>query len=530
MKPLVNIAHVPVQVWEKSNIGVRRDQSSLRFIMPLAFPELEGQGYRFEQRAEQLASSGRWQLLGGEKHGLLSHVRIHFNSVSYHSSHTPGRGEGPGEPAIDPAMAFGYIFEDAGLSDLPFPGLGFSFRVPGRGNVEADITGAQVGIFRLGVGFVSLEIKPRSQSLPDWLDALHFLRFYRGRGKQLSGESEAGAVPLRIEDFLGPVLAAVTLDGERSPFAGKDEGSGPAQGRRIRELYTRGELLTYVALFADGVPEDSQRHLLYTVLNRYRSASQAAPVEEEDDESWCLPYQGGQQFLNSIEGSAFVAFDAGQAQFDLNTLPSHLRTTYFTLFLLALLQRFALDQLSEAVALSTGRVLTESERGHARGELKRITDLDGRLLDFTGRCYFVQVSQTAHHHSYYTRLREVNEIEGRYREVTEEVHALRAHAASRVGVEQERTSLRVGAALMVITCVLLPLQVIESLFSAKLAELPGIRMLSPAWSAVTAGVVLLLALAAALLILNGGRRKRRRGDESNPVHARGDYEHHSRIS
>jgi len=485
--------------------------------MPLAFPELEGHGYRFEQRAEQLASSGSWQLLGGEKHGLLSHVRIHFNSVRYHPSRIPGRREGPDDPTIDPALAFGYIFTDAGLSELSLPRLGFSFRVPGRPNVQADITGAQVGIFRLGVGFVSLEIKPRSGALPDWLDALHYLRFYRGRGERLRGsEPQSDVVSLRIEDFLEPMLAAVTLDGERSPFVGKDDDTARLDGLRIKELYTRGELLTYATLFADGVPEDSQRHLLYTVVNRYRSASQATPAEVDDDEFWCLPYQGGQQFLNSIEGSAFVAFDAGHTQFDLDTLPSHLRTTYFTLFLLALLQRFALDQLSEAVALSTGLVLTGSERGHARGELMRITDLDSRLLDFTGRCYFVQVSQTAHHHGYYTHLREVNEIEGRYREVTEEIHALRAHAASRVGVEQEQTSLRVGVALMVITCVILPLQVIESLFSAKLAELPGIRMLSPGWSAVTAGIVLLLALAAALLILNGGRRKRRRSDGSTP--------------
>jgi hypothetical protein len=411
-------------------------------------------------------------------------------------------------------MAFGYAFTDTGLSGLAFPSLDFSFRVPGGSrNVEADITGAQVGIFRLGVGFVSLEIRPRSDALPDWLDALHYLRFYRGRGERLSSSKPAdGAGPLRTEDFLGPLLAAVTLDGERSPFGGRDEGAGAQHGRRIKELYTRGELLTYVTLFVDRVPEGSQRRLLYGVLNRFRSASQAIPIEENDDEPWCLPYQGGQQFLNSIEGSAFVAFDAGQTQFDLNTLPSHLRTTYFTLFLLALLQRFALDQLSEAVALSTGRVLIESERGHARGELKRITNLDSRLLDFTGRCYFVQVSQTAHHHSYYAHLREVNQIEGRYREATEEVHALRAHAASRVSIEQERTSLRVAAALMVITCVLLPLQVLEALFSAKLPELPGIRRLSPAWSAATAGVVLLLAIAVALLILNGGRRKRRRDD------------------
>lgn len=398
-------------MWDETNVRVRREQSSLRFIMPLAFPDLEGQGYRFERRVEQLASSGRWQLLGGEMHGLLSHVRIHFNSVSHRPSRIPGRGDGPDGPAIEPALAFGYIFTDAGPSGLALPGPGFSFHVPGRPSVHADITGAQVGIFRLGVGFVSLEIKPRSDVLPDWLDALHYLRFYRGRGARLQRtQSEAGTPPVRVEDFLEPVLATVTLDGERSPFAGRDDGAGRSQSPRIKELYTRGELLTYVTLFADGVPEDSQHHLLYTVLNRYRSASQATPAEEED-EDWCLPYQGGQQFLNTIEGSAFVAFDAGRSQFDLDTLPSHLRTTYFTLFLLALLQRFALDQLSELVARSTGLVLTRSERGHARAELIRTTDLDNRLLDFTGRCYFVQVSQTAHHHVYYTHLREANEIE-----------------------------------------------------------------------------------------------------------------------
>jgi hypothetical protein len=58
---------------------------------------------------------------------------------------------------------------------------------------------------------------------------------------------------------------------------------------------------------------------------------------------------------------------------------------------------------------------------------------------------------------------------------------------------------------MVITCVLLPLQVIEALFSAKLPELPGIRGLSPTWSAVTAGLVLLFAMGIAALIIHGSR-------------------------
>lgn len=509
MDPVVNINQVPFQAWEDNNVTVRREQSFLRFVLPVAFPETHGD-YRFEQRAEQLAASGCWRLLGGEKQGFLPHVRIHFNSVKWHGSN----GVAPGAEVLEPLTAFGYIFDSDGADMLPLPWPGFRFRVPGPGRyVEADASGAQVGIFRLGVGFVSIELRPQSDALPDWLDTLHFLRFYGGRGRKLSSPASVAVDEnLRIEDFLGPVLAAATLDGERSSFAAVGDSTGPRHGRRVMELYTRGEFVTYASLFVDGLVRDEQRRLLYTVLNRFRATSQAIPSEDEDERRWYLPYQGGQQFLNSIEGSAFVGFDAGRTQFDLDTLPSHLETTYFTLFMLALLQRFALDQLSEAVAKSTGQVLAGSERGHARGELERITKLDGRLLDFTGRCYFVQVSQTAHHHAYYAQLHHVNQIEGRYREVTEEIHALRAHAGSRVSVEQEHTSLRVAAALMVITCVLLPLQVIESLFSNKLPEMPGIRGLSPGWSAATAGMVLLLAFAVALLILYGGRRRRRRSE------------------
>ena len=507
MGDIVNISLSQAEVWEQDNIRVRRSQSVLRFVMPVAFPEMEGHGgYRFEQRVDRLASTECWQLLGGETQGFLSHVRMHLNTCRPYS----GGGD---ELRIDPSGAFGYIFESTEPADLPLPRLDFCFRVPGAGRfVDVDIVAAQAGIFRLGVGFACLELKPRSDSLPDWLDALHFLRFYRARGEKLRSvhSPQDSNEMLRMEDFLGPILAAAALDGERSPFPSRDDARGHPHGRRIKELYTRGEFLTYVVLFSDGIPADDQRRFLYTVANRFRSASQVMPSEEDDEDQWRLPYQGGQQFLNTIEGSAFVAFDAGHTQFDLNTLPFHLRTTYFTLFLLALLQRFALDQLSESVALSTGRVLSESERGHARGELKRITSLDARLLDFTSRCYFVQVSQTEHHHTYYKRLRDVNQIEERYREVTEEIHALRAHAASRVSVEQERTSLRVAAALMVITCVLLPLQVIEALFAAKLPQLPGIRALSPAWSAATAGLVLLGAIAVALLILSGGWRRHRR--------------------
>jgi hypothetical protein len=512
---VAEVSSSAASTWADRGIRVRSRQSFLRFVMPLAFPDQEGHSGRFEQRCEKLAASGRWELLRGETQGLLPHVRMHLNSTMDHDLRSAGNGAANGVRALNPAVAFGYIFHHAEADGLPLPGSAFSFRIPGtERRVEVEITGAQLGVFRMGVGFVSLELKPTSDALPDWLDTLHFLRFYRGRGEslRLTGDGLDGAAGrLRLENLLGPLLAEATLDGEAPPFLTAAAGQGARHSGRVRELYVPGELLTDVALFVDGVPESEQRHLLYHVLHRFRSTSDSEPGQEYDLAPWCLPYREGQQFLNSIQGSAFIAFDSAQTPFNSQTLPAHLASTYFVLFMLALVQRFALDQLSEELAWSTGRVLGDPERSRAQRELERVTELDNRLLDFTGRCYFVQVSQMEHHHRYYEQLRDVYLLEDRYREVTEKVHALRAHASSIVSVEEERTALRVSTALMVITCVLLPLQVIEALFATKLSDLPGIRDLSPSWSAATAGFVLALAVGMVLLIIHGNRWRHRRG-------------------
>jgi hypothetical protein len=497
---------------------VRQGQSFLRFLMPVAFPEAAA-SHRFEQRCEKLANSGRWQLLKGEPQSFLPHVRMHFNTVRQDGKFTRNESQPDRAPILNPAVAFGYVFKEADPSRLPLPCLTFSFRLPGTDRrIAFRVTGVQLGIFRMGVGFVSIEIVPISDMLPDWLDTLHFLRFYRNRGGPLfPAERQAtpdGTSSLKLEDLLQSLLSEAALDGETLPFPPWANDARQLPSARIRELYVPGELLTYAALFTDGVAECDRRQLLYHVLNRFRSSTESTPGETFNIERWCLPYQNGQHFVNSIQGSTFVAIDAARSSFISQNLPAHLKSTYFVLFLLALVQRFALDQVSEAVAWSTGHVLADPERGQARRELERVTALDSQLLDFTGRCYFVQVSQAEHHHRYYARLREVNQIEDRYREVTDEVHALRAHASSRVSVEAERTSFRVGTALMVITCVLLPVQVLEALISTKLPYLPGIRDLSPTSAAAAAGLVVLFSIGMTWVIIHGNRRRHRKaGDQ-----------------
>ena len=205
----------------------------------------------------------------------------------------------------------------------------------------------------MGVGFVSLEITPSSDAVPDWLDAVHFLRFYRARGPSLRPARPGGSGgpgTIKLEDLLGSLLAEAALDGETYPFPSSPATPDRPHSARVKELYVPGELLTYVALFVDGVASGERRQFLYHVLHRFRATSGSAPGDEYNVEQWCLPYQKDQQFLNSIQGSAFIAFDAPQNPFNSQTLPAHLRATYYLLFMLALLQRFALDQVSEAVA------------------------------------------------------------------------------------------------------------------------------------------------------------------------------------
>jgi hypothetical protein len=275
--------------------------------------------------------------------------------------------------------------------------------------------------------------RPTSNAVADWLDFLHHFRFVRGqRSVCVWGERRLGLDPVSklpqcgpffpdpagglgsypdgfgtFGEFIGSLLGSVCLAEDHAPW--------------WQEAFVPGQLLPFAALYADGMDDASVCELTYRFRQFFNSDQEIHPagVDLESDHPLLLPYAAGQWFAFTLDGGGFLACDAPQGNsFFRQTLPEHIRTSYFLLFLLALHQRFALIRLSKEVAEHwfVGSDHTSPE------ERERIfTRIRNRLLSFTVRGHFVQVMQREHHHCCYRKWLEVFQIDELYQEVRDEI-------------------------------------------------------------------------------------------------------------
>jgi hypothetical protein len=146
-----------------------------------------------------------------------------------------------------------------------------------------------------------------------------------------------------------------------------------------------------------------------------------------------LPYADDQWFVFSLEGGAFVAFDAPKNDFFRINLPTHLKNQYFLLFLLTLHQRFALTRLSHEVSEHWLRV-NEADR------MPYFERIRSSLMEFTARGYFIQVVQRENHHRFYRKWQEVLQVERLYQEVNDEVREMYNDLLLQRSEEEERAS------------------------------------------------------------------------------------------
>jgi hypothetical protein len=188
-----------------------------------------------------------------------------------------------------------------------------------------------------------------------------------------------------------------------------------------REVFVPDRLLPFSTLYIDGAAADDKPLLLYRARKFFHAAQVLHPCPDDlrSDHPALLPYALDQWFVCSIDGGAFVAFDAPDTNFFRHYLPSHLRDQYFLLFIVTLHQRFALMNLSDHVA--QGWSITRGEEDKREAVFRDIRDA---LLMFTARGNFVQVMQQENHHRCYRKWQETFQIAELYREVCDEVHEM----------------------------------------------------------------------------------------------------------
>jgi hypothetical protein len=327
--------------------------------------------------------------------------------------------------------------------------------VTAHGEIPFCVLSIQLALFRIGVGFLTVCAEPtnRSDQADDWLDFLHYFRFARDqRGVSLVASRKVGFDRETRQPRTEPFFPDPAGGLEHHP-----DGSGnvtdllyallstavPQQtdGSWWRDVFIPGQLLPFAVIYADGIADEEILYLTYRIRNFFRSQQEMHPARDDLrlDHELLLPYAEGQWFFFSLDGGGYIACNSPETEFFRRTLPDHLRTHYFLLFLLALQQRFALMMLVEQVAaqwsVGDSHAVSEESQRLREEAFARIRD---QLLFFTAHGHFAQVMQREHHHRCYRKWQDIFQVAQLYQEVSDEVRYMHSYLQT----EQERRTQR----------------------------------------------------------------------------------------
>jgi len=293
-----------------------------------------------------------------------------------------------------------------------------------RNKKGSGVDGVSMILFNGGVGFLRVQVQPIGNILLDWLDFLHFFRFLVPRqGTEVKAYKRTDKGD---EDYFPEKLG--NGNGDRSVFKAVVMALLQTVSREIwwDDIFVPDRLIPFVCLYVNDLPQSEINpfHLLYKLQHFFNSNQGEYPAPEHLDpnpQPW-LAYARNHWFIFTLEGGTFLAIDSPEEVFFKETLPQHVKSQYFLLFLLAQYQRFALMSLSQQVA--NFWLAAEEQRLQ---EFERIRD---RLFLFTARGYFTQVMQRDNYHRCYRKWQEVLQLEQLYREVHDEVHEMQEYLNS----------------------------------------------------------------------------------------------------
>lgn len=470
--------------------------SSLRFLLPVRHDE----GTYAARSAKALSASlpGRdkplWRPFDLVVDDLMPHVRRYLN--------TDG---GDASTATLLSADTNELTWLAGGNDA-----NWSLQLPRGRSLPFRISRAHLLLFRLDVSFLVLDLAPLTDDAADWFDLLHYARFFAGgrvravRVDRISTRSCRAAFALLSPDG-APVedakRTAVDLPGMRALLdVLLTSATLPDDHGTPQQMNTPGQFLAYPVLFLAGARRGTEQALLARVVGSHHARRTLSEDFSLDLGASALPYDEDSWLFVSTEGAGFLSLVEKEQDNDFarTALPAHVRNEYFLAYVLASFQRYALLRLSDEVA---GGALTR-DRGFAGTQR--------RILEFTGRGMFVQVTHSAHHHAWYAHVQRVQQVAELHQEVRDEVQAFQDYQRAEESERHERRSRAVEIGVAVITGVIVPLQLVTALFAEDVGDWPLLKHLSvDAQAYGTLAVVVLLSLLTYLGLRHVGRRQDR---------------------
>ena len=371
------------------------DVSFVRFVYPFVLGSADAPPLR--SIVPQFKAAG-WVAGAFTEGDLLPHVRDYLN---------PGdAGEATAHLLTLVQADLAHLAQRTLCPTHPTP-LQWQIHLPNR-QLPFVLEGAQLAIFRGGIALLTLDARPESDALDDWLDFVYHFRAFAG---------EAG----ETQDLSAPTIdcSHATLKGIKPLI---DQLLKPARVHAVDDLFMRNLMLPFTALYVEGDLSEAEKYqLLYRVRLCFSSRHELYPpcTELRPDHPCLLAYAQDMWFTFAQQAAGFVAFNApnNPEGFFRADLPRRLRNRYFLLYQLVLHQKFMLMHLSDKVSESW-------LQGDESTRMATFTRIRDALLEFTARGYFAQVMQLEQHHRYYCRWRETLQLETLYQEVSDEVREM----------------------------------------------------------------------------------------------------------
>lgn len=229
------------------------EMSFARFVYPFVFQETQ----LLEEIVKSLKQAG-WTLGEFPESDLLPHVRDYLNA----------REDGE-------ATAHLLVMKKPTLTHLDQRTLALAGDAPPQWQMHLPtrqlpfmVEGAQLAIFRGGVALLTLDARPTSNTLADWLDFVYHFRAFAGEAS-------------KTQDLSAPTQCwgDATLQGIKPLI---DALLSPIPLRTEEELFVRNLMLPFTALFVDGELSDAdKRMVLYRVRLCFGAWHELYPPESD---------------------------------------------------------------------------------------------------------------------------------------------------------------------------------------------------------------------------------------------------------
>jgi len=238
------------------------DVSFVRFVYPFVLGSADAPPLR--SIVPQFKAAG-WVAGAFTEGDLLPHVRDYLN---------PGdAGEATAHLLTLVQADLAHLAQRTLCPTHPTP-LQWQIHLPNR-QLPFVLEGAQLAIFRGGIALLTLDARPESDALDDWLDFVYHFRAFAG---------EAG----ETQDLSAPTIdcSHATLKGIKPLI---DQLLKPARVHAVDDLFMRNLMLPFTALYVEGDLSEAEKYqLLYRVRlcfssrhELYQSRSQSSLIARQ---------------------------------------------------------------------------------------------------------------------------------------------------------------------------------------------------------------------------------------------------------